>query len=113
MKTPKLNFFCGFGLLGFLILLLPVAQAEVCPAIGHPKDFTVLLADTYDTQPANGRTPLILVHGIDGNKFPGGEDHIGTPYWDYWLNFRMFFSLLGYVGLFSTERKFQVVCFFL
>ncbi|MDS4030664.1 MAG: hypothetical protein RKO66_11395 [Candidatus Contendobacter sp.] len=46
MKTSKFNFFCGFGLLGFLILLLPVAQAEVCPAIGHPKDFTVLLADT-------------------------------------------------------------------
>ena len=104
----------GFGLFGLLLfsLLLPVAQAEVCPAIGHPKDFTVLLADPYDTQPANGRTPLILVHGIDGNKFPGGADNIGSPYWDYWLNFRMFFNFWGTSGSSLLKDNFKLYAFF-
>jgi parallel beta-helix repeat protein len=55
-----------FVVILFLFIYLPVATAEM-----QPQDYTYLVSDTNDN--LNGRTPLIVVHGIHGNI---------TPYWD-------------------------------
>ncbi len=56
---------------------------------------TRLIPDENDTLPIGNRTPVILIHGIHGNKPPNGTDDIAHPFRNY------FRSLLGY---FDTEQ---------
>jgi len=116
MKTSKFNLYCGFGLLGFLMffLLLPIAQAEVCPAIGHPKDFTVLLEDPLDRNPLGDRTPLILIHGIHGDKKNANyqSENIQDHNPNYWFNFSQFFYYWGASSSSVLKDKFKLYYFF-
>ncbi len=98
----------GLGAWGVLLLALwaPLAGAEPCPANVQPSGLTKFLADPWDTQPANGRTPLILVHGINGT------DSIFQPNWNYWQDFRSFFHFWGTTGQSLLKDKFKLYAFF-
>jgi hypothetical protein len=67
----------------WLVSIQPVALAATA------YDDTALVDD--DGTPIGNRTPLILVHGIHGNKPDGGSDDIAHPYAGYFGNFIHYF----------------------
>jgi pimeloyl-ACP methyl ester carboxylesterase len=73
-----------------------------------PKDYTNLIEDSADNSPLGERIPLILIHGVHGNKWPTGEDNINNPYLYYWQTFRMFFYSWNNSGL---KNKFKLYTF--
>ncbi len=79
-------------ILAFILITPMFSQAE-------PKDFTNLIEDPADSSPLGERTPLILVHGKNGNNWPGCTDDVNNPYLYYWQTFRMFFYSWDNSGL--------------
>jgi pimeloyl-ACP methyl ester carboxylesterase len=71
---------------------------------GPADSVTRLIADENDTLPLGDRTPLILIHGIHGNKPPHGTDSISNPYRDYFKNFLNYFNMSNFKARYKIYR---------
>lgn len=89
-----------------LTLAIALSPSHVS-AQQNPEDITALVA--FDSSPIDGRTPLILVHGIWGNQWQTGLDDRDSPNWPYWQEFLMFYAAWDLSGL---KEKYKIYGFF-
>ena len=64
-------------------VLTPLVERSADPSPADAE--TELLADDFDLNPIGNRTPLLLIHGIHGNKYPTPQyldtpDSLANPY---------------------------------
>ncbi|NCC34183.1 MAG: hypothetical protein EOM24_19555, partial [Chloroflexia bacterium] len=87
MLRPSLFVFSHMIALAIALMFLP-AIASSDP---NPEAISILVP--YDDTPIGGRMPLILVHGIWGNRWDNGIDDRNSPHWPYWQELQNFYYL--------------------
>ena len=93
--SMKKNILAGlfFSLSLFIFGIFPVCINAAIYDPSSADNDTRLITDEDSRNTCNEENcvPLILIHGIHGNRPPGGEDDLIHPYRKYWLNFLNYF----------------------
>jgi len=86
--------------IGFVASL--AAAADPSPADSD----TALIADDLDSTPIGSRIPLLLIHGIHGNRWFDETDTVSNPGDEnYWSNFRQYFYSANNVRALKDKYK--------
>ena len=75
-----------------LLLLAGKLEAQTSPDPSAAGPITRLFPDQITAGDLANRTPLVLIHGIHGNKGPEDIDRVDAPYRDYWGTFLAYFD---------------------